>query len=517
MSAKSTSDNIQRPITDLLYPSPEKREELNSRRRAISSTLPCDYLNDLMTESVASMICRRNPQNVMRLFREFNCDPTVAEYRLDALEDLMNHPRLSPVMHNIIRNMLESERKNVRGMDSPDSFTRLGSCIEALDSYISCMEELHSFYLSDSQSLRSLAFRNMFADFEERYASDDFAAMKLDISELKEAFSKRVRSVTIAINFDGEMRPTAAGVVGYSDKPAGEKPTVFDRLFYRSAAHPDTYFLGKMRTNQPNDDGYVSEADKALFDEMEKITSQYIGRLAGALKAYDRLTFEHISALEDQMDIYDGLVTLIEGAQARGVAMCRPVICADGSRRAEIRKLYDMCFYAKAAAADPKSKGDDLIVRNDMVMNDVGRFFILTGANNGGKTTFTRAVGLCFLMAQTGFYVPAESCNISVCDFIYTHFPREEETGINSSRFTAEIKQLKLISDTITRDSLLLMNESIQSTTPKECSEIASELVRIFCIIGVRAIFATHLTELAMLCGDIAADPDCEKIGRAHV
>ncbi|MGN0643094.1 MAG: DNA mismatch repair protein MutS [Huintestinicola sp.] len=499
-------------VTDLLYPSAEARSRLNKRRIELNEKMPCTFIDDLMTETVASMICRKNPQNVMRLFREMNTDPETAEYRLDALEDIINHPKLSPVMHNIIRTLLESERKNIRGMGSPDTFQALSAVIDGLDTYIGCMEELHSFRLSDGERIKSAAFKKMFGDFEKQYFSEDFASMKRDISELKEAFSKRVRSVTVAINFDGEMRPVSAGIVGYSDKPAGEKPSVFDRLFYKNSAKPDTYVMGKLRSKEPNEDGFVSEADHALFMEMEKITSGYMGRLTSALKAYDRLSFEHISALEDQMDIYDGLAKLVDSAQARGLKMCRPKLCTDSRRYADIKKLYDPCFFFKAAAADHEAKGDDLTVRNDIVMDDSSRFFILTGANNGGKTTFTRAVGLCFLMAQTGFYVPAEYCELSVCDFIYTHFPREEETGINSSRFTTEIKQFKTISNTITENSLLLMNESIQSTTPKECCDIASELVKIFCIIGTRGIFATHLTELAYLCDDIAADPDCKSV-----
>ena len=59
------------------------------------------------------------------------------------------------------------------------------------------------------------------------------------------------------------------------------------------------------------------------------------------------------------------------------------------------------------------------------------------------------------------------------------------------------IKQFKEISDVITNRSLLLMNESIQSTTPKECVDIAVSLVHIFCILGVRGVFATHLVDIA--------------------
>ncbi|MFR5120775.1 MAG: MutS-related protein [Ruminococcus sp.] len=54
-------------------------------------------------------------------------------------------------------------------------------------------------------------------------------------------------------------------------------------------------------------------------------------------------------------------------------------------------------------------------------------FYVLTGANNGGKTTFLRAVGLCQIMAQTGLYVPASYCEISLLDYIYTQFPQEEK------------------------------------------------------------------------------------------
>ena len=65
------------------------------------------------------------------------------------------------------------------------------------------------------------------------------------------------------------------------------------------------------------------------------------------------------------------------------------------------------------------------------------------------------------------------------------------------STSTTEIKQFRTISETVTDRSLLFMNESIQSTTPRECVEIAYEMVRIFTKIGVRGIFATHLPELA--------------------
>lgn len=498
-------------VPDLLYPTPEKREELNRRRIMLSDKYPCTYIDDLMTDRVASMICRRNPASVQKLFREMCTDTEVMDYRLDALEDIMHNPKLSPALHTAADRLLETEKKNSGGNGSPDSFTALGDRIEMLDSYISCMESLNTLSQELGDSIKSAAFRSFFSIIKERCECGEFIQMKRDISELKEAFSQKIRSVTVAINFNAEMRPISAGIVNFSDKPAGEKQNVFDRLFYKTSAYSDTVVSGRLRSGVPNEDGYLNEADKALFEALEKLTSSYMRRLESALRAYDRLSFQKISMLSDQLDIFDGMTAIASSCEARGIKMCRPEF-SDTHRTACLTDLFDPCFYFKAAAADSESKGDDLVVTNSLEMDDNGRFFILTGANNGGKTTFLRGAGLCFLMAQTGFYAPAAACVISPCDFIFTHFPKEEETGINASRFTTEIKDLKVISDLVSENSLLLMNESIQSTTPKECAEIAGEITRIFCIIGVRGIYATHITELALMCDDITADPDCRSV-----
>jgi DNA mismatch repair ATPase MutS len=121
---------------------------------------------------------------------------------------------------------------------------------------------------------------------------------------------------------------------------------------------------------------------------------------------------------------------------------------------------------------------------------------MITGANNGGKTTFARAVALCQVMAQTGIYVPAKAAEISVCDNVFTHFPRDEKLGIDTSRFTTEIKDLKSIVCQMTKYSMVVLNESLQSTTPEECLKIAEIHMEFMAAAGVRGFYVTHLTGL---------------------
>ena len=100
------------------------------------------------------------------------------------------------------------------------------------------------------------------------------------------------------------------------------------------------------------------------------------------------------------------------------------------------------------------------------------------------------------MLAQAGLFVPAEYAEVSVCDNIFTHFPRDEEAGIDTSRFTNEIKDLKAIAQNMTGHSFVILNESLQSTTPEECLEIAKIHTELFASAGVRGLYVTHLTGL---------------------
>ena len=149
----------------------------------------------------------------------------------------------------------------------------------------------------------------------------------------------------------------------------------------------------------------------------------------------------------------------------------------------------------KAAPAGPDVASR--IVTNDVHIGDTGRIGIITGPNQGGKTTYTQMVGLCQVLAQLGLWVPARSACISPVDNIYTHYPVLEQAATGTGRFGEEAQRLSKIFARGTRYSLMLLNESLASTNAGESLYIAQDMVRILRQMGARALFATHLHELA--------------------
>jgi DNA mismatch repair ATPase MutS len=137
------------------------------------------------------------------------------------------------------------------------------------------------------------------------------------------------------------------------------------------------------------------------------------------------------------------------------------------------------------------------VVMNDVALEPGAGIFILTGPNRGGKTTFTQGIGLAQVLAQSGLCVPAAEAVVSPVDLVLTHFPREEHGEMETGRLGEEATRLASIFGAITRHSLVLLNESLSSTSPGESLYLAEDIIKAFRLVGCRAVFATHLHELA--------------------
>ena len=134
---------------------------------------------------------------------------------------------------------------------------------------------------------------------------------------------------------------------------------------------------------------------------------------------------------------------------------------------------------------------------NDILIGPTGQILILTGPNGGGKTTYMQGVGVVHILAQLGCYVPGKQAIISPLENIFTHFPLEEKPESDTGRFGEEAIRLRKIFEQVTRHSLVLLNESLSSTSFSESLYLAQDIVRMLHRIGARVIYSTHLHELA--------------------
>ncbi|MGA7814847.1 MutS-related protein [Caballeronia sp.] len=135
-------------------------------------------------------------------------------------------------------------------------------------------------------------------------------------------------------------------------------------------------------------------------------------------------------------------------------------------------------------------------IGND-VQGDGKELVVITGANQGGKSTFLRGVGLAQIMMQCGMFVAATSFSANVCDAVFTHYKREEDASMKSGKLDEELKRMSEIVDHIREHSLVLCNESFAATNEREGSEIARQIIVALLQKRVKIVFVTHLYALA--------------------
>jgi len=181
-----------------------------------------------------------------------------------------------------------------------------------------------------------------------------------------------------------------------------------------------------------------------------------------------------------------GCLNLRDALAEAGVGVCWPVPAAsETALEASALSCLSLAVRSLTAPVPSDLPGPDL---------ELG---IITGANQGGKTTFLRSVGCAQLLLQAGVFVPATSYTSGLSPAIHTHFRRAEDDDLTSGKLEEELVRMSGIVDRCRPGDLVLMNESFSSTDEVEGSYIAGDIIDALVGHGVRVLAVTHFFRLA--------------------
>ena len=136
---------------------------------------------------------------------------------------------------------------------------------------------------------------------------------------------------------------------------------------------------------------------------------------------------------------------------------------------------------------------------NDVELTGRERILVVTGPNQGGKTTFARMFGQLHHLAALGLPVPGSEARLFLPDQVFTHFEREEDLGTLRSKFEDELSRLHEILQSATSDSILVMNESFTSTTLQDAAFVGTQVLRKIIDREMVCVCVTFVDELASL------------------
>lgn len=386
-------------------------------------------------------------------------DPDEIVYRQQVVTDCLENASVLRELYVLAGEALQAE-KSVWGGLSRDSPQRiLSTSVQKMELLVGFLRRLREMTDQHAGGFGSPGFTRFFA---------------MLAAELDEPYFELVEGQLKALKFKGGMRLSAqltAGNkgTGYMLRRAREQ-SLLERMFDRS--------------------GYsftIPDRDENGFRALGELEDRGVNLVANALVQ----SFDHVKSffvmLRIEIGFYVACLNLNERLTEKGEPTCLPVVLPHGKLALSVTGLYDVCLTLTV---------EQRVVGND-IDADQRSLVMITGANQGGKSTFLRSAGTAQLMMQSGMFVGAESFTADVRDRVFTHYKREEDESMESGKFDEELTRMSAIADEITPRSLFLSNESFASTNEREGSEVSRQVVHALREAGVKIVFVTHLFDFA--------------------
>lgn len=483
-------------------------------------TLSETTLHDLGLDTIIQYVSQNESERrlIQDVISKMTDDPNVAEYRSEVFEDILKLPEM--------RNRMMELLKGVRFIKEYGSFKQSYSNragiwdllhrLEEVSDYIKSIEAIHECLSAADISSKGLT--NLREYIDEIYREACFKEMKKDIEALK-ADTSNLRSVTLGINLNERFEADGMGLISVNNtlfKNSGIVSNFTAALESKSGITNGNKWTGDMHFHLldyssiavlPENDG-----SEDVTHCMDRIVSQMLGtlvrRLRNVLSKYVSVTITDVSELIPEFVYYIRWAEYLEKLMANGKSFCRSTVINRSSPDITMKAvgIYNLKL------ANVTLSEDETIITNNLDFDKNHTLYILTGANRGGKTTITQAIGILFALAQGGIYVPGDHFEYVPVDNIFTHFPADEDKTIDLGRLGEECTRFKEIYNACTGNSLLLLNESFSTTSFEEGYYIAKDLIRAILDKNARTIYNTHMHKLAF---DIAELNNCGYDGKA--
>lgn len=392
-------------------------------------------------------------------------DARVIAYRQAALQDALDHPEQVRALYALVVEAIDSRKKHLFGLGLFGRYPsfNLRGAVELLQTFVQYLRRLRQQADALSGSFRSEAFGTLFESLKRDISDDYFDSVQEHLETL------RFRH---GVLLSSGLGPGNAGSGYVLHAGNGSRPGWLARLLHQA---PPQYTFR------------LAERDEAGAQALSELVDRGINDVANAMAQATDHVLSFFELLRAELGFYVACLNLQQRLAALDVPVCIPTFKPIGALQLRTQALRDptlaLTLQRAPVANTLDANGKNLIA--------------VTGANQGGKSTFLRSVGLAQLMLQAGLFVAAESYDGELASGLFSHYKREEDAGMQGGKLDEELDRMSVMADQIRPGALWLSNESFASTNEREGSELLLQAVDALRQRDIKVALVTHLFDAA--------------------
>jgi hypothetical protein len=425
-----------------------------------------DLIRDLGLDSVLDQMAGDDPllrDIASRTLLQPLQEPAEIGYRQAVLADCLTYPDLTKALYDLAGDAIGSPRRVLGWLIGKDPSSVLHRSVQVLELLLVDLRRLHALVDDHASRCRSAGFNALFATIYRELPDDYFRVVEDHLRRLRFP--------------NGVFLTAQLGHGGQGARYVLRRPASLKRSWKQ-------FLLG----TEPLHYTYqVAERDQAGFQALADLQSQGINLVADALAQSVDHVLSFFALLRFEIGFYLGCVHLHQALTERDLGFCWPEPAAATEATLTALGLYDITLGLRIG---------NQVVGNDLDADGVS-LVMITGTNQGGKSTLLRSLGVAQLMLQAGLFAPATAYRASVATALHSHFRREEDPGMESGKLDEELARMSRIVDLLTPHSMVLLNESFAATNEREGSHIARQVVDGLRAAHIRVLYVTHLYDLA--------------------
>ncbi len=443
---------------------------------------PPDCFMDLhLDQIVASFVAGREEYELGTYFHTPLPDVAAIEYRHEVFRD-MHDARIWDCLRTFASDM-RAMRKQLRiagELTNPLQSQRcfLDACALYCDAVVRLDKDLAA------AAPRSRGLTEIARFLSECAGSVTFTQMRRSVADLQAGF----RAILYRVFIDGD-RITISQYQGETDYGA-----TAERIFEKFRRDGDVGgyefpVSGEVRMNQ---------IEEVVLDRVARLNSPIFAALAQYCESYREFLDPTIRRFDREIQFYMAFRERAQALAASNVEFCLPSV-ERGMRDVVIRRLFDISLANKLV------KEGRRIVCNDLQFRFPERAALVSGANQGGKTTYARGIGQVLYFAAIGCPVPAAEARVPLFDRLFTHFEREEDVLEGTSKLEADLTRIRRIVTQVTAESVVIMNETFGSTTLADGLFLGKEILARLLRSTALCVWVTFFDELTTIADTIVS------------